>query len=431
MAAAIEMGVAGIGAGLRQAQPGVALRNQDAIVAKLQFKHPTARGRVATRAGSCRALGAGGGTLANQGSSGRSASRIDAQQSSTLAESVKAGGANEFEPPPPPDEAAASAVWPAWRQATGNLAARWRDIAGENNWEGLLEPLDPDLKREILKAGDFIWPLYDAMDTDPASKYRGSSLYNPGKLLDAVKLVGTGYKVTKYLYVLSDVDFVNRFAPFFQLPTGTEEGDFWSKDSNWAGYVAVASDEEEIKRLGRRDIIVVFRGTHTAKEWLLNVFDWLWPTQSADDSVPWTDVVKVEAGFWKMYTGKSDETVYNRESLGEQVAAEIRRLIQKHEGEELSISISGHSLGACFAVLAAYDLAHGGANKLPSAADGGAAETDRAESRSQVGPDPSFRYVRLLFRDSRDSSLISCCVSVQFRRPRKPSTKCVKTWYKR
>eukprot|EP00246_Nothoceros_aenigmaticus_P011985 TRINITY_DN34_c0_g1_i6.p1 TRINITY_DN34_c0_g1~~TRINITY_DN34_c0_g1_i6.p1 ORF type:complete len:574 (-),score=81.53 TRINITY_DN34_c0_g1_i6:485-2176(-) len=259
----------------------------------------------------------------------------------------------------------AAPVGPAWRQG-GSLASRWREVAGENNWEGMLDPLDADLRREITRLGSFIPVLYDGMDTAPTSKNRGSARYHPTRLLEKLNLPGTGYTVTKYLYLLSDADFLHDLGSFIQVPEGDDDGEFWTKDSNWIGMVAVATDPEEIKRLGRRDIVVAFRGTNTSKEWALNVFNLLWPMQPADDKVPWTDVVKVEAGFLKMYSGKDPNTPYNKRSLGEQVDDEVRRLVDKFKGEELSISITGHSLGGALSVLCAYNLAHSGVNRLAS-----------------------------------------------------------------
>ncbi|KAF3786324.1 hypothetical protein EJ110_NYTH25676 [Nymphaea thermarum] len=42
----------------------------------------------------------------------------------------------------------------------------------------------------------------------------------------------------------------------------------WSTKTNWMGYVAVCYDPDEIKRLGRRDIVIAWRGTVTRMGWV-------------------------------------------------------------------------------------------------------------------------------------------------------------------
>eukprot|EP00246_Nothoceros_aenigmaticus_P001620 TRINITY_DN1211_c0_g1_i1.p1 TRINITY_DN1211_c0_g1~~TRINITY_DN1211_c0_g1_i1.p1 ORF type:complete len:364 (-),score=54.25 TRINITY_DN1211_c0_g1_i1:289-1329(-) len=76
---------------------------------------------------------------------------------------------------------------------------------------------------------------------------------------------------------------------------------------------------------------------------------------------------KAELGFWDLFTDK-DPTgpPTNVTSAKEQVNEEIRRLVAKYHGEELSITVTGHSLGGALANLCAYDLASTGANQLRS-----------------------------------------------------------------
>ncbi|PKI38849.1 hypothetical protein CRG98_040749 [Punica granatum] len=71
-----------------------------------------------------------------------------------------------------------------------------------------------------------------------------------------VGLGGLGYKVTKYIYATPDVNIL------------IQNGD--SCTGQWIGYVAVSTDEA-VRRLGRRDVVITFRGTVTNPEWIANL----------------------------------------------------------------------------------------------------------------------------------------------------------------
>lgn len=68
---------------------------------------------------------------------------------------------------------------------------------------------------------------------------------------------------------------------------------------------------------------------------------------------------KVEHGFHSIYTSKSDSTRYNKYSASQQVMKEITSLVQSYreKGEEVSLTITGHSLGGALALLNAYEAA--------------------------------------------------------------------------
>ncbi|KAJ6777569.1 ALPHA/BETA-HYDROLASES SUPERFAMILY PROTEIN [Salix koriyanagi] len=55
-----------------------------------------------------------------------------------------------------------------------NISAMWQELHGSSNWDNLLDPLHPDLRREILKYGEFAEATYDSFDFDPLSEYCGS-----------------------------------------------------------------------------------------------------------------------------------------------------------------------------------------------------------------------------------------------------------------
>ena len=117
--------------------------------------------------------------------------------------------------------------------APSDLAGRWREIHGSNDWKGLLNPLDRTLREEILRYGEFTQATYDTFDFDDHSKYCGSARYNKAKMFEKVGLVNTGYEVTRYFYATANVDLPF----FFKKPVKTANNEAWSEDSNWMGYV--------------------------------------------------------------------------------------------------------------------------------------------------------------------------------------------------
>ncbi|KAH1048333.1 hypothetical protein J1N35_039117 [Gossypium stocksii] len=222
-----------------------------------------------------------------------------------------------------------------------NISTRWRELHGLHNWEGFIEPLHPWLRREVVKYGEFVEATYDAFDFDPLSEFCGSCRYNPNKLFEELGLSKHGYKVTKYIYAMSHVD----------VPQWFEKSHCsWSKDSNWMGYVAVSGDAETT-RIGRRDILVAWRGTVAPTEWYSDLKTSLQRLGKTN--------IKVQSGFLGVYCSKGEFTRYNKLSASEQVMEEIQRLVTffRDRGEEVSLTLCGHSLGGALALLNAYDAA--------------------------------------------------------------------------
>ncbi|XP_058077496.1 phospholipase A1-Igamma3, chloroplastic-like [Magnolia sinica] len=231
------------------------------------------------------------------------------------------------------------------RMVKKSLRDMWREIHGSNNWDGLLDPMDPLLRNEIIHYGEMAQACYDAFDFDPYSKYCGTCKYQGAHFFEKLEMANRGYEISRYLYATSNINLPN----FFQK---SKMSKVWSQHANWMGYVAVAKDPEEIRRLGRRDIIVAWRGTVTYLEWIHDLKDILRPASFGDDPT-----IKIESGFYDLYTEKELQCKYCTFSAREQILAEIKRLVERYKGEELSITITGHSLGAALALISAYDLA--------------------------------------------------------------------------
>ncbi|XP_059067450.1 phospholipase A1-Igamma2, chloroplastic-like [Cryptomeria japonica] len=240
-----------------------------------------------------------------------------------------------------------------------HLCDMWRDIQGAHNWNGLLDPMDPILKSEVLRYGNMAKVCYDAFDGESSSKHYGECKYSKTSLFDKMGMSECGYRATKYIYANTNV----LAAPFVEK----------AKDrAVWLGFIAVCESEKEIRRLGRRDIVVAWRGTQTTQEWIQDLRDFLIPARlsykcertSKDHGAAIAianDGVRIETGFLSCYTSiisheDSKGKSVNKSARG-LVNAEIRRLLNvyKNEIDNLSITFTGHSLGAALTTLSAYD----------------------------------------------------------------------------
>ena len=105
----------------------------------------------------------------------------------------------------------------------------------------------------------------------------------------------------------------------------------------------------------------------TKLEWVEDLTDYLTPI-SAKNIRCHDPRVMVESGFLDLYTDKEDGCEFCKFSAREQILAEMKRLLEKFDGEEMSITITGHSLGSALAMISAYDIAEMGLNKT---SDGG------------------------------------------------------------
>ncbi|KAJ1695672.1 hypothetical protein LUZ63_012370 [Rhynchospora breviuscula] len=241
------------------------------------------------------------------------------------------------------------------------LSERWREIHGRDDWAGLLDPMDPLLRSELIRYGEFAQACYDAFDYDPFSRYCGSSKYSRRHFFEGLGMASFGYDVTRYLYATSNF----KIPKFFTRSVSDEH--VWSQRANWIGYIAVSNDAETA-RLGRRDIVVAWRGTVTRLEWIADLMDYLRPV--SEEGIPCPDpTVKVESGFIDLYTDKDPTCRFCKYSAREQVLAEVRKLVEIYgdeRGEEVSVTVTGHSLGSALAMLSAYDIAETGAIITPN-----------------------------------------------------------------
>lgn len=200
----------------------------------------------------------------------------------------------------------------------GSISEIWRRYHGEADWDGLLDPLDRHLRRELVRYGDLVHAAYRAFHSQPSRRP-----------VDVV-LPDRSYRVTRHLFATASID----------LPTWLRP----SPRTSWIGFVAVCDSEREIRRMGRRDIVVAIRGTATWLEWAENFRSGL---------VDIGDSAKVACGFRSLYKTAGTEVP----SLSEAVVEEVRRLTELYAEEELSVTMAGHSLGAALAVLAAEEVA--------------------------------------------------------------------------
>ncbi|KAK7256387.1 hypothetical protein RIF29_29830 [Crotalaria pallida] len=222
------------------------------------------------------------------------------------------------------------------------LGQKWMQYQGINHWEGMLDPLDDNLRWEILRYGQFVEAAYHSFDFDTSSPTYSTCRYPKDSILIRSGMRKSGYKITKNLRATCGVQLPNWISNMTQMPR---------IQSSWIGYVAICHDKEKIARLGRRDMVIALRGTATCLEWFENVRATLTklPNHLNDGS---NGSPMVENGFLSLYVSKTTTVP----SLQDMLREEIGRLIESYGDEPLSITITGHSLGAALAILSAYDI---------------------------------------------------------------------------
>ncbi|TVU20251.1 hypothetical protein EJB05_36453 [Eragrostis curvula] len=201
---------------------------------------------------------------------------------------------------------------------------------------------------------------YDAFNHERLSPHAGLSRFGKRRFFERVQLPGQAatYRVTKFLYATSSVPVPDAF--IVRGSAAVVSRARRCRESNWIGYVAVATDEGKAA-LGRRDIVVAWRGTMRSLEWVDDMeFAMVKPKGLVRDHEGAEPMV--HRGWLSMYSSSNPMSSHNKESAREQVLSEVRRLVDMYKDEELSITVTGHSLGAALATLNAFDIAANGYN---------------------------------------------------------------------
>uniref|UniRef100_A0A0E0C5E5 Phospholipase A1 n=1 Tax=Oryza meridionalis TaxID=40149 RepID=A0A0E0C5E5_9ORYZ len=237
--------------------------------------------------------------------------------------------------------------------APRTVAERWRELHGEDHWKGLLDPLDADLRRSVIGYGELAQATNDAFIREAWSPHAGACRYSRHRFLEKAQassqLAGL-YEVTAFFYATAGAGGVP--APFMVR----------NRESNWMGYVAVATDAG-VAALGRRDVVVAWRGTVRPMEWLNDLDFTLVSAAGVLGAGGRSPVPRVHRGWLSIYTASDPASKYSKLSAREQISDEIKRLMDKYKDEETSITVVGHSLGAAVATLNAADIVSNGLNQ--------------------------------------------------------------------
>jgi hypothetical protein len=200
------------------------------------------------------------------------------------------------------------------------IGSKWPELQGARDWDGLLSPLDGALRGELVRYGKFVRAVYGSFDFDAGAPSYGSCRFPTRSLLRRAGVPGTGYKVTRLLHAASTTS-----APGWLSPCS----------SSYVGYVAVCDDEDEIERLGRRDVVIAYRGITTLSEWAdsfrSNLTRLRLPTAVARccDAGNKEERMLAESGFWSLFFTAPGEA---HGSLQQLVLDEVRRVIHEYGG---------------------------------------------------------------------------------------------------
>lgn len=189
------------------------------------------------------------------------------------------------------------------------VAERWRELHGEDHWKGLLDPLDADLRRSVIGYGELAQATNDAFIREAWSPHAGACRYSRDRFLEkaqaSTQLAGL-YEVTAFFYATAGAGGVP--APFVVR----------NRESNWMGYVAVATDAG-VAALGRRDVVVAWRGTVRPMEWLNDLDFTLVSAAGVLGAGGRSPAPRVHRGWLSIYTASDPASKYSKLSAREQV----------------------------------------------------------------------------------------------------------------
>ncbi|KAJ8549493.1 hypothetical protein K7X08_033200 [Anisodus acutangulus] len=154
-----------------------------------------------------------------------------------------------------------------------------------------------------------------------AFKYVGASRYSMDNLFTKVGLDPLKYKVTKFFYAPSSIPLPDAFI------TRSFSREAWSKESNFMGFVSAATDEGKVA-LGRRDIVVAWRGTKQTLEWVNDLQFLLVPAPKVFGEGGLLPLFQplVHHGFYNIYTTENPRSQFNKTCVRDQVIEEVKRL---------------------------------------------------------------------------------------------------------
>lgn len=195
-----------------------------------------------------------------------------------------------------------------------SIATRWRILSGESKWEGLLHPLDSDLRRYIIHYGERAQAVGDAFILESKSDNYGLCRFAKRNFFSGVGLERGNpfkYEVKKYFYG-SAAFIADSCNSAKALPVSPNAA---AGNSKWLGFVAVATDEGK-EVLGRRDILVSIRGTMPEIEKCIDLKAGL---VSASEILGNDNNPKVHEGWYLYYTSSETGSTYNPTSCRDQV----------------------------------------------------------------------------------------------------------------
>lgn len=283
----------------------------------------------------------------------------------------------------------------------------WDELLGSNYWKGLLEPLDLGLRHLILRCGDFCQATYDAFNNDQCSKFCGSSRFGKQSFFQKVALESAhSYQVVAFLYATARIGVHKAMLLHSQA-----RGESWDCESNWIGYICVTTDEAS-KALGRREIYIAWRGTTRTYEWIDvlaakpdSATSLLLPktlkqyrdsdgngSDSDDEDLP-----KVMKGWMTIYTSDDPNSPFTKLSARTQLRNKIGELIDMYKNENLSIVLTGHSLGASLSIVAGFDLVESDVTKnIPvSAIVFGSPQVGNKAFNERIKQYPNFKILHI------------------------------------